>query len=327
LVQASPAEVALTHNTTDGMNIIVHGLAWQAGDEVVTTKLEHPGGLLPLYVNRQRYGVVVKVVDIPADLSAEEVVARLEAAMTPRTRLLALSHVAWNTGMRLPLADIVAMAHRHNALCLIDGAQSGGAIALNLPASGVDFYAITGQKWLCGPEGIGALYLRQEHLNLVAPTFVGYRSMDRVGGHDWTGYFMPQPDARRYEVGTTYRPGVSGMLANLTWLEEVVGWDWIHAHITQLSEYAHQALAATPGITVLSPGQSGLVVFELERYDPDRVVTKLAEDDIILRSIHEPHALRISTGFYNTEKDVDRLIVALQAIQKIDPELLPQPAW
>lgn len=329
LVKAKPAEIALTHHTTDGMNIAAHGLAWQAGDEIITTTLEHPGGLLPLYVLRQRFGVTVRVIDLPADIAPEEVVARLEAAITPRTRLLAMSHVGWNTGMRMPLAEIVAMAHRHHVLTLFDGAQAAGAIPLDLPASGVDFYTVSGQKWLGGPEGTGALYVRGESLSRLSPTFVGYSSMDMIGRHDWTGYFLPQPDARRFEVGTVYRPAIKAMLANLRWLAHEVGWDWIHARIAALHDYSRAALTAMPGVTVISPRgpQAGLVVFNLAGYDPARVTLKLGEENIIVRFIGEPYALRISTGFYNTEADVDRLIEALEAIQQLDPESLPEWKW
>jgi L-cysteine/cystine lyase len=329
LVKAEVSEIALTHHTTDGMNIATHGLTWQPGDEIVTTNLEHPGGLLPLYVVRQRWGVVVKVVDIPANIGPAEIVSRLEAAITPRTRLLATSHVAWNTGMVLPLSEIVAMAHRHHVLVAIDGAQSTGAIPLDLPASGVDFYAMPGQKWLCGPEGTGALFVRRDRLNELAPTYVGYASMNAVGGHDWTGYFLPHPDARRYEVGTVNRPGLTGMLANLRWLQNQVGWSWIHQRIWALASYASETLSALPGVQILTPPEAhaGLVTFTLAGYDPTRVMMKLAEEGIVLRYVGEPYALRISTGFYNTEADIDRLASALQAVQKIDPSLLPEPSW
>ncbi len=323
LVKAAPEQIALTHHTTDGMNTIAHGLNWRPGDEIVTTNFEHPGGLLPLYVLRQRFGVVVKVIAFSAaDVS---VIDRLQAAITPRTRLLAISHVTWNTGSCLPLAEIVAMAHRYNVLVLVDGAQAVGAMKLNLPASGVDFYAMPGQKWLCGPEGIGAMYIRSDNLNVIAPTYVGYASMDGNAGHDWSGNYMPHPDARRYEVATVYRPAIRAMIDNLVWLDETVGWEWIHHRIASLAEYAYRKLNATSGVTVLSPGrpQSGLVVFNLDGYDPARVVLKLSEEGIILRFLNEPAALRISTGFYNNEEDIDRLIAALQAVQEMDPDLLP----
>lgn len=325
LVNATPEEIALTHHATDGMNIVSHGLNWRPGDEVVTTNLEHPGGLLPLYVLRQRWGVVVKVIEIPPTLSPTEIVARFEAAITSRTQLLSFSHVAWN-GMCLPLAQIVAMAHQHHVFCVADGAQAAGAIPLDLPGSGVDFYAMPGQKWLGGPEGTGALYVRREHLSLLSPTFVGYPSMGDDGIYDLSGNYMPAPDARRYEVATVYRPAIRGMLAHLTWLDEVIGWEWIHTRIAHIAQYAHESLSRLSGVSLMMPQgpQAGLVTFNLAGYDPPRVVTKLAEEDIILRSLPEPfNALRISTGYYNSEADIDRLIDALKVILKSDPESLP----
>jgi len=311
LVKADPSEIALTHHTTEGINIVAHGLNWQPGDEVVTTTSEHEGGLLPLYVLRQRHGVDVKIIDITPD----DVVAELETAITPRTRLLVISHVLWNTGARLPLKEIVSMAHQHNVLVLVDAAQSAGSIPLDLPATGVDFYALTGQKWLCSPEGVGALYVRKDRLSLVSPTFVGFLTLENIDGYDLSGNFLPARDsARRFEVGTVYRPGIYGMLANLKWLDETVGWPWIHQRIEHVAEYARNALRELPGTTILTPPgpQAGLVTFNVEGLDPAKTMLKLGSDGVILRFIRHPYALRVSTGFYNSEEDIDRLVATLQ---------------
>ena len=123
LVKARPEEIALTHHTTDGMNIVAHGWQWQPGDEIVITDWEHPGGFMPPFVLRQRQGVTLKFVELDAADSSEEIVAKFEAAITPRTRLLVFSHVAWNTGLRLPLKEIVVMGHRRQVLSLVDGRQ------------------------------------------------------------------------------------------------------------------------------------------------------------------------------------------------------------
>jgi L-cysteine/cystine lyase len=326
LVKAGPETIAITHHTTDGMNIVSHGLNWQPGDQVITTDLEHPAGLLPLYVLRQQRGVEVKIISPSPEDSPEEVVARFEAAISPRTRLLVFSHVAWNTGARLPMEEIVAVGHRHHLLSLVDGAQSVGAIPLDLPASGVDFYAMPGQKWLCGPEGVGALYVRPDRLSQLAPTFVGYGTIAGTGAYDLTGHFMPADGARRYELGSVFRPGIQAMVTHLTWLAETIGWDWIHARIVHLADYSRAALADLAGATVITPSgdQSGLITFTLEGYDPARVVTKLAQDGIILRFLQTPYALRISTGFYNTEADIDRLVEVLRDILASDPDSLPE---
>ena len=322
---ASPAEIALTHHTTEGMNIALHGLDFQAGDEVISTTLDHQGGLLPLYVLRQRKGIVVKMVDLMGIKSDAEIVARLEAAVTPRTRLILFSHVAWNTGQRLPMAQIAAMARQHHALTLVDAAQSTGAIPLNLPASGVDFYAMPGQKWLCGPEGTGALYIRRERLSMVQQTFIGYASLENSSLYDYDGAFFAAPGARRFEVGTVYRPAVHAMAANLRWLSESVGWEFIFERIAGLSQYTFQALNALPGVKVITPegGQSGLITFNLEGYDPARVMVKLGQENIVVRFLPHPYALRVSTGFYNTQNDVDRFIGALEETLSGSPDALP----
>lgn len=325
LVKADPLEIALTNNTTTGMNIAVLGQSWQPGDEIITTDLEHPGGLFPPYIVRQRYDVKIKVIELPTEASPADIVERFKAAITPRTRLLVFSHVAWNTGVCLPMAEIVAMGHRHHVLSVVDAAQAAGAIPLDLPASGVDFYAMSGQKWLCGPEGTGALYVRRDHISSLAQTFAGYRSMGDEGIYDLSGHFMPAPGARRFEVGSVYRPSLKAMLANLAWFDETVGWEWIHNRILHLAAYAGRKLQQLPGVTVITPTgpQAGLVTFNLDGYDPPRVMARLAEENIVLRFIKHPYALRISTGFYNTEGDLDRLVAALQNILAGDPDSLP----
>jgi L-cysteine/cystine lyase len=311
LVKADPPEIALTHHTTEGINIVVHGLNWQPGDEVVTTTSEHEGGLMPVYLLRQRHGVDVKIIDVTPD----DVLAELEAAFSPRTRLLVISHVLWNTGARLPLKEIVSLAHRHDVLVLVDAAQSAGSIPLDLPATGVDFYAFTGQKWLCGPEGVGALYVCKDRLSLLSPTFVGFLTLENIDSYDLSGNFLPARDsARRFEVGTVYRPAIYGMLANLKWLDETVGWEWIHQRIEYLAEYARNALQELPGTTILTPpgSQAGLVTFTIDGLDPAKTMLKLGSNGIILRFIRHPYALRVSTGFYNSEEDIDRLVATLR---------------
>lgn len=326
LVKATPAEIALTHHTTEGMNIILFGLNWQAGDEVITTTVEHEGGLVPLYVLKQRFGVVVRMVDIEVGDDEAEIVQKISAQITPRTRLILFSHVAWNLGISLPMSQIAQLAQKHHILTLVDAAQSAGAIPLDLPASGVDFYAMPGQKWLCGPEGTGALYVRRDRLSLLNLTFSGFLSLRTPMDWDFTGYFLPAEGAKRFEVGSVYRPGIHAMAANLAWLADEIGWDWIYGRVAHLSQFTYQALQAIPQVKLLTqPGpQSGLTCFVLEGYDPARVVAKLAEEKIIIRFLGHPYCLRVSTGFYNTEQDIARLVEVLTHITHLSPDALPE---
>lgn len=326
MTQATAEDIALTHHTTEGMNIVLFGFNWQPGDEIITTTVEHEGGLVPTYVLRQRFGVNVRMVDITAVDSDDDIVAKIAAQITPRTRLILFSHVAWNLGNRLPLKRLVNLAHDHHVMTLVDAAQSVGAIPLDLPASGVDFYAMPGQKWLCGPEGTGALYVRRDRLSLLNMTFAGFLSLKTPMDWDFTGHFMPAEGARRFEVGSVYRPGVHGMAANMGWLAEEVGWAWIYSRIAHLNAYAYERLQSLAAVDMITraPGESGLLSFYLDGYDSARVVAKLAQENIIIRFLGHPYCLRVSTGFYNNEEDIDRLVSVLDEVTQQSPDALPE---
>jgi L-cysteine/cystine lyase len=195
----------------------------------------------------------------------------------------------------------------------VDGAQSAGAIPLDLHALGVDFYAIPGQKWLCSPDGTGALYARREALNYVTSTYVGYHSSTDPHSEEWE----LQSNSRRFEAGGRQTAVVAAQARSLTWLEETVGHAWLFERISALNHYAAQALPAVPGLRLLSPrpGDSGLLAFTLEGQNPDEVVTYLGEQRISIRTIPEMQLMRLSTGFYNTEEEIDTLVKALTAYQ------------
>ena len=313
LLGADQDEIALTHHTTDGMNIGIWGLDWRPGDELITTNNEHEGGLMPAFNVARRLGVVVKVVDI--GLGDVDVVALLQAAMTPRTRLISLSHVSWMSGARLPLEAITAMAHRQGALVLVDGAQSVGAIPLDVHALGADMYTATGQKWLCGPEGVGALYVRRAAQEQVQPTYAGYASIYPDMEYDYQGNFRLSESASRYELGTSSRPANLAMLAGLRWLDEDVTWPWAHARIATLSDLASEMLSDLPGVTVLTPpSHAGLISFTVDGQPADAVVARVAERGVWIRWLPKRGWLRVSTGFFNTEDDLNALCDALRAV-------------
>jgi len=189
LVGAGPDDVALTQNTTHGMNLGVAAMDWREGDEVVSTATEHPGCLAPLHNLKRRFGVAVNLVSPPVTPE------KIQAALTPRTRLVALSHVDWTSGEVLPLQEICTLARESEVLTLVDGAQSVGNVPVDLPASGVDMYAFTGHKWVLGPEGIGAFYVRPG-LPVHSPN-VGYLSLPSPADFDAGGDYGLRPDARR----------------------------------------------------------------------------------------------------------------------------------
>ena len=314
LLGADPAEIALTHHTTEGMNIAVWGLNWQPGDEIVTTTAEHPGALLPVYAVARRFGLGVRLVEVAGD--ADAIVDAITAACSPRTRLVAMSHILYTSGALLPVAAIAAAAHQRGVLVAVDGAQAAGAIPVDVRALGVDFYAVPGQKWLCGPEGVGALYVRRERLTDLAPTFVGFFSIRDEAAVDLTGHFLPAPGAQRYEQGTVYWPALFGMRESLRWLEEEVGWAWLHERTAAMTERCRALLGAVPGVTILTPAPHGsLTTFSVEGLDAMDAFMRLADQGIVVRPIPHTNWLRVAAGFFNTEADLERLCVALPALR------------
>ncbi len=309
LLNADVQEIALTDNTGEGMNIISFGIPWQAGDEVITTNHEHISALAPLYQIRDRYGVIIRVADLgeQADRPVLEAISKL---VTSRTRLIVLSHVTWTTGAVLDIQSVGRMGRERGIPVLIDGAQSAGAIPIDVKALDVDFYALPMQKWLCGPDGTGALYARQDAQHYVVSTYVGYYSIKHEEGIEWA----LKENAQRFELGGRQTAALMGQAAVLNWLEEFVGHRWLFERISRLNSYACESLKLLPGVTVFTPrpGASGIVTLKLEGYDDQEVVQRLREKHAIyIRNIPSARTLRISTGFYNTEEEIDTLVRAL----------------
>ena len=309
LLNAELDEIALTDNTGEGLNIISNGIQWHEDDEVITTNHEHMSLLAPLYQLRDRYGIVVRFADIgpAAELPVLKPIADL---VTSRTRLISVSHVTWTTGAVLNISEVAYMGREWGIPVLIDGAQSAGAIPVDVKALGIDFYATPMQKWLCGPDGTGALYVRKDALSYVSPTYVGPWSIKHEEGLEWELL----ESAQRFEVGGRQTAAIAGQAAVLNWLEQTVGHQWLFERIASLSGYAYKALSEVPGLTILTPqpGESGLVSFKLEGRDDAEIVTYLRDKhNIYIRNIPTTKSLRISTGFYNTEEEIDKIVAAL----------------
>lgn len=310
LLNADVEEITLTDSTGEGLNIISYGFNWHEGDEVITTNHEHISLLAPLYQLRDRYGIVIRVADI-GPTAEQPILKAIADLVTPRTRLISISHVTWTTGAVLNISEVAYMGREWGIPVLIDGAQSAGAIPIDVKALGVDFYAIPMQKWLCGPDGTGALYVRKAMLDLVSPTYVGYWSIKHEEGFEWELL----ENAQCFESGGRQTAAIAGQAAVLSWLEQTVGYKWLFERIASLSDYAYKALKEVPGLSLLTPrpGESGLVSFTLEGRDDTEVVSLLRDTyNMHIRNIPSKKSLRISTGFYNTEEEIDKLVVALE---------------
>ena len=301
LVNAGPDDVALTQNTTHGMNLGVAAIDWREGDEVISTSTEHPGCLMPLHAAARRFGAKVNLISPP--VTAE----KIEAALTPRTRLIALSHVDWTNGGVLPLAPICALARDRGVLTLVDGAQSVGNILVDVPATGADMYAFTGHKWVLGPEGMGALYVRPD-LAVHSPN-VGYLSLASPADFDTHGDYELRPGARRFEASTMSAALAGGFAEAARGVLErgEDGFEQIRRRADRLTD----GLSELPDVTLRSPrpAQSGLVSFEIGGVEAKDASERLLSEHFVVRYVpgHRSY-VRASTHLFNTEEELDGLV-------------------
>jgi L-cysteine/cystine lyase len=314
LLGCAPEEVALTHSTTEGMNIALMGIDWQPGDELITASSEHEGGLNPVALIKQRYGVTVHLTEIGLrDCDPLQTLAKL---IGPRTRAIALSHVSWSSGAVLPMKEISALAHNVGALLICDAAQSCGMVPSKVYDLGVDAYACSGQKWLLGPDGTGALFVRKDQIDQIKQTYIGYSGLVGRMIHD-DAVFTPSEGARRYEAISFYHPSLKAFHAGLTWIADEIGWDWVYRRIHELGQYCYDALARIDGVRMYMPKHAiaGLVHFTAEGLAPADLTAKLAADGVLIRHTPEPQLNRVATGFYNNEADIDRLATNVARIR------------
>ncbi len=315
--------VGLTHSTTDAMNAGTLALDWRAGGRIVTTRSEHAGGLGSLYALRDRGGVELIFVDAGADGQDASTLAAFDAAITPGTRLVALSHVLWTTGAVMPIAEIAQIAHVRGALVIVDGAQAAGAIPFRFDELGADLYAVPAQKWLLGPEGMGALVVDPSVLERFTPALGGGFSFERV---DSAGEAAWRPDARRFEATNYHRPSIVGMARSIGWLSMYVGLDYVHRRGQANALAAARRLAAIDGVTVLTPmdRMATLVTFRIAGWPAQAALDELgARIFAIARTIPSLDAVRISVGFFNSEEELEQLAGAVELLAAHTPETLP----
>jgi selenocysteine lyase/cysteine desulfurase len=313
LLNASPEEVCLTRNTTEGLNIVINGLPWREGDEIVTCDLEHSSVLVPSYYQRQRHGAVVNVVPVATAESPDVILDKIEAALTGRTRLVFLSHIEYSCGLRLPAKEIRALTRRRGILLMLDGAQTAGHIPLDMRDMDCDFYSIAGQKWLLGPQGVGALYIRRDLIPLVQPVHVaGGAALPTDNPYS----FQPvETSIDKFSPTSTSVPIQAGLMEAIRLAREV-GLAEIEARNLDLAEALKRGLQETPGVKVLSPlerrSSSGLVSFTIDGVAPADAVARLWEQHrIVIRPVSYPSSLRVSLHYFNTEEEVDQVVGAV----------------
>lgn len=288
-VGAAAEDVALTTSTTDGIGRVLLALGLRPGDELITSDEEHPGVLGPLLAQRAR-GVAVRVAPW----------GEVAAAAGPRTRLVVCSHVSWRSGRFAPLDALRAL----NVPVLLDGAQGAGAVPVDVDALGCDGYAAAGQKWLCGPEGTGLLWLSPRLRERLAPPAPGYVNLaDPGAGLDAAAH----ADARAYDTPALPAASLAQAVAALGVLG-AAGWDALHAHAAALAASAAEALRGR-GRDVLARDRTTLVTWREQ--DPLAAVERLAAAGVVVRPLPGEPLVRASFGGWNDAGELDRLLAAL----------------
>ena len=327
MLGADVEEIAITGNTTEGVNIAVNGLAIEPGDGVVTSNIEHPGGLIPAYYTRSRRGADLRFVHVAAEDGPGTMLEAFDRAIDDRTKLVIFSEISYSTGQLKPLAAITELAHSRGASVVIDGAQTAGHVPIDAHALGVDAYAMPSHKWLCGPSGLGLLYVRRDRIADFDPIKVGGRaaaSFDYAGGS-----FVPQRDAiTKFEVSTMSSPSLAGLAVAIDAYNDAghqALWDRVRA----LNRYAETRFAAIDGVTVTSPTRddtrTGLFLFRTNGVDAAALSAWLqAEGGIICRSVRQFESVRLSLHVYNVEEEIDRTaaLVARAVAEGLPAEFL-----
>ena len=303
LLGCTADELLVTRSTTEAMSSVAVGIVWASGDRVLTTDQEHDGGSLGWRHVARRHGVTIDRVAIaPTDHDAAVIVDRFAAALTPRTRVVSVSHVITTTGLRMPIREIAALAHSRGALCVVDGAQAVGHVPVDVRALGCDAYAACGHKWLLGPKGTGLLYISREAEDRIQP--------------------VQREDGRRYvahSTGIGSLPLVIGLGAAID-AAQADGLPAIERRIMALRARVSAGMRAIPTLTMASPPSSalgtGLVAARLPDAHPADVLRErlLARRRVVVKMVEKRwfNGIRLSAHVFNTEADVDAALAALR---------------
>jgi cysteine desulfurase / selenocysteine lyase len=322
---ADSREIVFVRNTTEAINLVAQswGPAFlKSGDEVLISVLEHHSNIVPWQLLRDRIGI--RLVVAPLDATGGLDLAGFEARLSPRTRLVAITHVANATGAVVPIETVVRLAHQRGAKVLVDGSQAAPRLPVDVQALGCDFYALTGHK-VYGPTGIGVLYGRYDLL-LAMPPWQGGGEMILHVTFDKTEYQEPP---HRFEAGTPDIAGAIGLGAAVDFIEEL-GRDNILAHEEALTGYGVDRLSHIPGLRLLDAGQRrlGILSFDLEGVHPHDIAQVLDQRRVAVRAGHHcaqplmewfglAGTTRASLGVYNDERDIDRLAEAVEVAREM----------
>ena len=318
-------EIIYTRNTTEGINLVAHSYGRQnvgPGDDIIVSNMEHHSNIVPWQMLCEEKGANLRVV--PIDDSGELLMGEYEKMLSPRTKLVSITHVSNALGTVLPAAQIVAMAHAHGAPVLLDGAQAVPHMPVDMKGLDCDFYVFSGHK-LFGPTGIGILYGKAEYLEAMPP-FLGGGEMIKSVTFEKTIYNdLPY----KFEGGTPDIAGAIGLGAAIDYVGNL-GFELITAHEEELLRYGTEALSSIDGLRIIGTAEhkAGILSFVMDKVHPHDIGTILDEQGIAVRTGHHcaqpvmarfqiPATARASLAFYNTKEDIDALVKGIDRVLEV----------
>lgn len=308
LLGAHPDEIALVRNTSEGNNVISTGFVLKEGDEILLSDLNHPSNNKSWEVKSRRYGFTINYVHIDAPPKGhEEIINAFRDALTPRTKLMSFTHVSNTTGVSMPAKALCMMARERGIFVHVDGAQSFGALKVDLHDMGCDSYAGSAHKWFMGPKEVGVLYVRRERQDDVWPSIVSVPWRDDVVG------------ARKYEALGQRDDAAIAAVGRTVDFHNTLGADRVEARMRQVATAIKEGLNRLPGVTLstsMDPELSaGVVIFKPGDLDARKVFSKLYTDYHIAGAGMGPN-VRLSPHIYNTMEEADRAVKAIADMLK-----------
>lgn len=313
LLNAAPAELCLIHNTAEGMNFISHGFSFESGDEVILLENEYPSNVYP-WRHLQKKGV--RLITAPAESTPEAFFQGLSNLVTDKTRMITVSAVHWCTGMPLPLQQIGELCSRRNITFVVDGAQGVGMQPIDVKKMHIDYMAFSAWKWLMGPVGLGAMYIKEERLKDLEPVFVGTESV--VMDQQYLPYKTElKATADRFTFSSSSIADWVCFMTSLEFLRSI-GFETVMQRLYELTEHLNQRLKRT-GFQVVSDQfpdhPTAISACEKEDIQAEPLVEKLKEMNVI--AVPRLGRIRFSPHIYQSEYQMDEAARSLsQALMK-----------
>ena len=314
VVKCNPDEIIITQSVTDGINIVANGMKFGNDSNIVIRggEHEHHANYFPWL----KLGERIDVRSLPVNDNGGFEFSDLKKILDEKTKLVALSHGLYNSGLILPVKEIGKELQKENVPYFLDTAQTVGCIGeFDFADTGCDFMSFNGSKWLCGPMGTGVFYCKRESSNLLEPSNIGGETAETNENGELTYKGLPD----RFQAGFRNYVGLAGMESSVTFLQNL-GWNNIRNHIIGLSNLFIDEIGKIPESKVFCPEdeseRTSIVSFEIAKQDPEKIVSELAQKGIIIakREIYEKPVLRISPHIYNTKDEILNLTEELKKL-------------